>query len=79
MELKRLASIGSKTVIVIKKDGNVVSGKITSHTNCDIDMNKITEIKIMPPKSIPMSINVTEIHTIEVIEEKSYYLNLAEV
>jgi hypothetical protein len=79
MELKRLATIGTKTVIVIQKNGNVISGKITSHTNSNCDINKITEIKVMPATSIPISIDVNEIRTIEVIEEESYYLKLSEV
>lgn len=75
MQLNQLVEIGMKTVVVIKLDGKVISGKITSHFNQENDINKIVSIKVMSmsPNSIPVEVMIEDIEAIEVLGEENYY------
>lgn len=73
MQLSQLVQIGMKTVIVIKLNGEVISGKITSHFNQEDDINKIVSIKVMSmsPNSIPIEVMVEDIEAIELLEDEN--------
>jgi small nuclear ribonucleoprotein (snRNP)-like protein len=79
MELKHLASIMMRNVLVMTKDGSQISGKITSHRSLENNLNHIIEIKVCPSNGIPTPIQTDQIDNIEVVEEECICLDLVEI